>query len=59
MAEQTPRQKLEAILNDAERNHSFGSIELEIRGGRITVVRVTKTDRFDAGEKTHEQRNYR
>jgi hypothetical protein len=59
MTEPSPRQKLEAILNDAERNHLFGSVELEIRGGRITVVRVTKTDRFDAGEKTREQRDYR
>jgi hypothetical protein len=59
MTEETPRQKLEPIWNDAERNRLFGSIELEIRGGRITVVRVTKADRFDAGEKTHEQRLYR
>jgi hypothetical protein len=59
MTDQTPRQKLEAILNDAERNHLFGSIELELRGGKITVVRVTKTDRFDTGEKIHEQRLYR
>jgi hypothetical protein len=59
MTEQTPRQKLDALLNDAERTRLFGSIELEIRGGRITVARITKTDRFDTGEKTHEQRTQR
>jgi hypothetical protein len=59
MTEQTSRQKLDSILDDAQQTLLFGSIEVEIRGGRITVARITKTDRFDIGEKTHEQRTHR
>jgi hypothetical protein len=47
-----PRQELNAVLDEAEQQKLFGSIELEVRGGRITVIRTTKTDRFDTGEQT-------
>ena len=36
--------KLTDILDEAERTQMFGSIEIEIRAGRPTVVRTTKTD---------------
>jgi hypothetical protein len=57
--------KLEAILDDAEHRKMFGAIEIEIRGGRATVIRKTETDRLEHydesnGEKTHAtQKPYR
>lgn len=54
-----PRQELNDLLDDAEKQKLFGSIELEVRGGRITVIRTTKTDRFDTGEQTHANKNFR
>ena len=54
-----PRQELNDLLDDAEKQKLFGSIELEVRGGRITVIRTTKTDRFDTGEQPNANKNYR
>jgi hypothetical protein len=45
--------KLDALLEQLERERAYGSVELEIRGGRASIVRVTKTERLDQGETTH------
>jgi hypothetical protein len=44
--------KLEIIFDDAERCRMFGTLEIEIRDGKPTVFRTTKTDRLD-GENPH------
>jgi hypothetical protein len=48
--------KLQTLIDDAERTRMFGSIEMEIRDGRPTVIRTTKTDRLD-GENPHHGTN--
>lgn len=45
--------KLEAILAKAEQERTFGSIEIELRGGLATVIRKVDTERLDKGETTH------
>jgi hypothetical protein len=39
--------KLDAILENAERDRMFGCVEITIRGGRATVISRTETDRLD------------
>jgi len=39
--------KMNDILDEAERTEMFGSLEIEIRAGRPTVLRQTKTDRLE------------
>jgi hypothetical protein len=49
--------KLNDLLEKAERENTFGCIEIELRGGRATVIRKTETDRLDNGEITHAKQN--
>jgi hypothetical protein len=52
--------KLEAILVKAEQEKTFGAIEIELRAGRATIIRLTTTDRLEeAGERTHAKTNFR
>jgi hypothetical protein len=55
--------KLNDLLEKAEKENTFGCIEIELRGGRATVIRKTETDRLDRyednGEKTHARSTYR
>jgi hypothetical protein len=52
--------KLDAILAKAEQDKTFGSIELDLRAGRVMIVRKTETERFeDAREATHAKTTYR
>ena len=48
-------QKLNAMLDDAERTETFGSIEIELRGGKVLLVRTIKTELINAreGDRTH------
>ena len=39
--------KVNDILDEAERTEMFGSLEIEIRGGRPTVMRTTITDKLE------------
>ena len=50
--------KLECILEEAERTGMFGTLEIDIRGGRPTVIRTTKTDRLDGENPRHAQKTY-
>jgi len=54
--------KINEVLDEAERTEMFGSLEIEIRGGRPTVLRQTKTDRLenlDRETTRHDRQTYR
>lgn len=44
--------KIETLLLDAEQRRMYGSVELVIQGGHVTVLKKTETDRLGAGENT-------
>jgi len=58
MTRQELLRKLDVVLEKAERDRAFGSIEIELRGGRPTVLRKTETDRLD-GENPHANKTFR
>jgi hypothetical protein len=50
-------QKLNAMLDDAERVTMFGTIELEIREGKPILIRTVKTEKIQCtGDRTHAAR---
>ncbi len=49
--------KLEAVLEEAERSHLFGTLEIEMRDGQATVLRTLKTERL--GDNPHAKPPYR
>jgi len=53
--------RLDAILADAETDKVFGSIELELRAGRVVIIRQTKTERYEdqTRETTHVKTSHR
>jgi hypothetical protein len=52
--------KLGTILDTAERDQSFGTVELEIRGGKIVLLRTIKTEKIeDSGHDTHVDQKHR
>jgi hypothetical protein len=53
--------KLDAILAKAEIDRVYGSIEIELRAGRVVIIRKTETERFEDStrETTHVKTNYR
>lgn len=44
-----------AILTKAEQEKTFGSVELELRAGRVVIIRKTETERYEdmTRETTH------
>ncbi|MGA2002170.1 MAG: hypothetical protein ABSG70_02240 [Terriglobales bacterium] len=51
--------KVDNMLSQAERERTWGQIEIELRDGEPTLLRKTSTERLDADrERTHEQ-NFR
>ena len=53
--------KLDGILAKAEQEKTFGGIEIELRGGHVSLIRKTETERIERaeGETTHAKPNYR
>ncbi len=49
--------KLAEVLDEAESNRLFGTIEIEMRDGQATVLRTLKTERL--GENPHAKPPYR
>lgn len=41
-------QKLNGLLDIAEREKMFGTIEFELRNGKITILRTVKTERIES-----------
>jgi hypothetical protein len=53
-------QKLETILEAAEHEHTFGTVELELRDGKIVLLRTVKTEKIeDRGNNSHATKTYR
>lgn len=51
---------MDVVLDQLERERTFGSIEIEIRDGRPVVMRTTKTDKLtDTGENNRAAKNFR
>ena len=40
-------QKLDVVLDAAERERMFGTVEFELRDGRIILIRTVKTERIE------------
>jgi hypothetical protein len=40
--------RIDDILNTAEREKTFGTIEFELRNGKITILRTIKTERIES-----------
>jgi hypothetical protein len=53
--------KLDAILARLEADRTYGSIEIELRAGRVVIIRKTETERFEdqTRETTHAKPAYR
>lgn len=51
--------KLESIIDEAERAHLFGTIEIELRDGHATVLRTLKTERLGENPPSHVKPAYR
>ncbi len=52
--------KLGTILDIAERDREYSTVELEIRDGKIVLLRTIKTEKIeDRGENTHATRHQR
>ena len=49
----TLMKKLEALLDDYERNQTFGSIELCFNRGQVEVIRQLKSEKFFNQEREH------
>ena len=53
-------QKLGAILDASERDRTFGTIELELRDGKVILLRTIKTEKIeDRGNYSHAKTSYR
>ncbi|MGA8409966.1 MAG: hypothetical protein WB680_22535 [Candidatus Acidiferrales bacterium] len=53
-------QKLSSLLDIAEREKMFGTIEFEVRSGKITLLRTVKTEKIeDEGNNSHAKQTYR
>jgi hypothetical protein len=50
--------RLDTLLEKAEKETTYGCIEIELRSGRATVIRKTETDRLD-GENPRVQKDRR
>ena len=50
--------KIEAIIDGAEREHSFGTVEIEIKNGQVVLLRTIKTEKIESrGEDRHANQN--
>lgn len=52
--------KVESILDEAERNQTYVVVELDIRGGKVVLVRTIKTEKVETkGNNSHVQPHQR
>jgi len=53
--------KLDGMLTKAEQEKTFGCIEVELRGGHVSLIRRTETERIERpdGETTHAKPTHR
>lgn len=60
MTRQELHTKIDNLLDDAERNKMWGTVEFELRDGRIFLLRTIKTEKFeDRGNQSHAKPNFR
>ncbi|MGC1837653.1 MAG: hypothetical protein WA674_04880 [Candidatus Acidiferrales bacterium] len=54
MTRQQLHARIDDILNAAEREKMFGTVEFEVRSGKITLLRTVKTEKIeDEGNNSH------
>jgi hypothetical protein len=53
--------KLDGILSQYEQAKTFGCLEIEFRGGHVTLIRKTQTERIENEDRetTHAKTNFR
>jgi hypothetical protein len=52
--------KIDGLLDDWERGRAFGNVELEVRDGKVILLRTIKTEKLeDRGNSTHAKQTYR
>lgn len=52
--------KIDSLLDEAERSRMYGTVEFELREGRIWLLRTIKTEKFeDKGNTSHAKPTYR
>ena len=60
MTRQELHAKLDVLLDDAERGRTYGTVEFELRDGKIILLRTVKTEKFeDRGNTSHAKQTYR
>jgi len=53
-------QKLGTLLDEAERDKTYGTVEFELREGKIVLLRTIKTEKIeDRGNNSHAKTTYR
>jgi hypothetical protein len=52
-------QKIEAALDEAQRQRLYGSIEIEFRAGEPTFLRTHRQEKLCETENRHDQKTYR
>jgi|HubBroStandDraft_4_1064222.scaffolds.fasta_scaffold280884_2 hypothetical protein len=53
-------QKLGSLLDAAELDRTFGTVEFELRDGKIVLLRTIKTEKIeDRGNNSHARQTYR
>lgn len=51
--------KLEMAIDDAERQRTFGTLEIEFRAGEPVFIRKMQTEKLDETENRRDQKTYR
>jgi hypothetical protein len=51
--------KLETAIDDAERQRTFGTLEIEFRAGEPVFIRKMQTEKLDETENRRDQKTYR
>ena len=60
MTRQELHAKLDVLLDDAERGRTYGTVEFELRDGKIILLRTVKTEKFeDRGNTAHAKQTNR
>jgi hypothetical protein len=46
--------KIDGLLDAAERDHTYGTVEFELREGKVVLLRTIKTEKIeDRGNNSH------
>jgi hypothetical protein len=52
--------KIDSLLSDWEQGRAFGNVELEVRDGKVILLRTIKTEKLeDRGNNAHAKQTYR